>query len=850
MSTAITYEILTKLVNMSVTASIAVAAILLIRLLLKKAPKVYSYLLWFIVLFRLLCPVSVSSDMSLMRFLDTPVTEEGMIEYIPSDYSGQNAMIPESLLSGKIFNSNGIMSDGTASDGMISSETALSGADSYDMEDAQNTESFADSANLLEVMAGMGTVLWSIGIAAMVLYSTVSLVLLKRKLIGSVEIEKNIYRADHIVSPFVIGIFRPRIYLPSNLSESEREYILLHEKHHIKRCDHIFKLVFYTVLCVYWFNPIIWLAFYLFVKDMEMSCDEAVMSRMTSDIRADYSQSLLCLATGRRIISGTPLAFGEGNTGDRIKNVLNWKKPKTWVAAAAVLLCAVTAVCLITNPKADASENDGQKLDINGSINPQNDNVVMDQPNDIDGEEDYISEYYTAVDKALREAVIEHNKEYSMPADFSCASFLVFSYEENKDEDTGEVVSETFYGRSLYKDMNLGEEGITEVVTVTLTLEVTLSEDGEGGYVVEECRDLTRDDFMQEGFLDEKFPGVWLGGEFTGTDILDFSSYDKILAMDCHAQAVEYGNLDTDAIIDGLVTYMTDIPMEFSNPRDYINGFYMEYREILLYGPYTLDYADRYRRSGAEDLKMAILDCAVEDIEEIFSTLLYAYDENFVPYSYTSEFSGEEAELQRAEEELREQIENMRRLEEELLEQTEIEALQREEAELQAQLEQLQREEEILQEQIAREQAERIRSEMQEIPDFLFTMVWPTVSYEISQTFGERQHYSGETLFSDHINIAGEQGDLIYAAFDGTVETIGFTADYGNYIVILSDNEIRTRYGHLQSVDVTEGASVTAGDVIGTMGKTGRATGYCLHFAITDHNEPVDPLGGLLVICP
>lgn len=789
--------LLSDLVNMSIKASIVFAVIVLIRLLLKKAPKIYSYLLWFIVLFRLICPVSVSSAVSLMGLFDTSVAEEKVTEYISPDYN-YNDYFSLSSIEGPFP----VMYK-TFFPQTIGNVPAVIPPEGVKM------VSFDLSATMHRLLK-WGPVFWGIGIATMVLYSTISLVLLKRKLIGSVEIEKNIYKADHIVSPFVIGIFRPRIYLPSDLSESEREYILLHEKHHIKRCDHIFKLVFYMVLCVYWFNPIIWLAFYLFVKDMEMSCDEAVMSRMTSDIRADYSQSLLCLATGRHMISGVPLAFGEGNTKSRIKNVLNWKKPKTWVAAIAVLLCTVAAVCLITNPKADASENDGMVSD---GIDPQDINVTMNQPEDIGAagmEEDYISEYYTAVDKALREAVIEHNKEYSLPADFSCASFLVFSYEENKDEDTGEVVSETFYGRSLYKDMNLSEEGITEVVTVTLTLAVTLSEDGEGGYVVEECRDLTRDDFMQEGFLDEKFPGVWQGGEFTETDILYFPVYDDILAMDCHAQAVEYGELDTDAIIDSLVTYMTDIPMEFSNPRDYISGFYMEYRELLLYGPYTLDYADRYRRSGAEDLKMAILDCAVDDLEEIYSSLIYVYDENFVPYSYTSSSAGEEAEL-------REQLEELQRAEEELWEQAE---------------------------------AERAHSEMQEIPDFLSTMVWPTVSYEISQTFGERQHYSGETVFVDHINIAGEQGDQIYAAFDGVVETVGYTADYGNYIVILSDSEIRTRYGHLQSADVTEGASVAAGDVIGTMGKTGRATGYCLHFAITDHNEPVDPLGGLLVICP
>lgn len=386
------YEILSKIVNMSMTASIVIAAVLLLRLVLKKAPKIYSYLLWFIVLFRLLCPVSISSAVSLIGMLDTPVTEEGMIAYLPyADNSGKD--IPAVNL-------------GTMADRPVSPEI-------------WHGEEPETAYEPWEILAGTGAVLWVAGVAAMLLCSAVSLVKLKKRLVGSVKASDRIYRADHIVTPFVMGIVYPRIYLPSNLSETEKNYILLHEKHHIRRGDHIFKILFYTALCVHWFNPLVWMAFYLFVKDMEMSCDEAVMNRMASDIRAEYSQSLLCLATGRRMVTGMPLAFGEGDTGDRIKNILKWKKPKAWVAAAAVVLCVTAAVCLITNPATSDSDEeiafyaengDENASDVEiGNENASGEDVTYESFDELQWEHDVIAASQEYNDELI--AIQEQNNE-------------------------------------------------------------------------------------------------------------------------------------------------------------------------------------------------------------------------------------------------------------------------------------------------------------------------------------------------------------------------------------------------------------------------------------------------------
>ena len=186
------------------------------------------------------------------------------------------------------------------------------------------------------------------------IYGIVTYLRLRRRLITASPLRDNIYLADDIDSPFVMGLIRPKIYLPSAMEEREQSYILLHEQHHIRRLDHVVKALAFVALCIHWFNPLVWVAFILSGKDMEMSCDEAVVKKLGTQIRADYTASLLSLATGKRIIAGMPLAFGEGNTKGRIKNLANWKKPAFWVVLVAVIVCIMLAIGLLTNPKQDS----------------------------------------------------------------------------------------------------------------------------------------------------------------------------------------------------------------------------------------------------------------------------------------------------------------------------------------------------------------------------------------------------------------------------------------------------------------------------------------------------------------
>ena len=318
-----------QIFDMTKVASLVILIVLLVRLCLKRAPKVISYALWAVVLFRLLCPVSIEAPISLIPqteptiqsydLLNEPVTPLAAID------AAQQAV--GDVLNGGIgvqhvYTTN-YLEDGTRR--IISTDWST-------------------------VWILFTKFVWLGGMAALLIYSTVSLIRLKRKLVGAILLRDNIYLADHIDSPFVMGLFRPKIYLPSSLSEKERDYIIMHEQHHIRRGDHVVKLLSFIALCLHCFNPLVWIAFILSGKDMEMSCDEAVLRNLGDEIRVDYSASLISLATGRRIIAGAPLAFGEGNTEGRIKNIAKWKKPAVWVIVVAVIVCVVLTVCLITNP--------------------------------------------------------------------------------------------------------------------------------------------------------------------------------------------------------------------------------------------------------------------------------------------------------------------------------------------------------------------------------------------------------------------------------------------------------------------------------------------------------------------
>ena len=311
-----------KILNMSLTGSIVIAVVLLTRLFLKRAPKIYSYALWAVVLFRLLCPLSITAGLSVLKPL--PVTTTPGISAV--SYQPVARAVRENT-------------PAPIQQQFVPAQTA------------QQPET-----SPMQIAA----YIWLAGASVMAAYSIAQYLILRRKLGEAAPLQGEIYLADRISSPFVMGILRPRIYLPSSTPTEERRFIVAHERHHIRRGDPLWKLLGYIALCLHWFNPLVWLAFCLAGKDMEMSCDEAVIKQLGEHIRADYSQALLRLATHKRIVSGMPLAFGEGDTRGRVLNMAKWKKPKVWVSVLCVTLCLVILAACALNPKQKETETDGE----------------------------------------------------------------------------------------------------------------------------------------------------------------------------------------------------------------------------------------------------------------------------------------------------------------------------------------------------------------------------------------------------------------------------------------------------------------------------------------------------------
>lgn len=309
-------ELFLDVLTMSFTASYVILVVILVRLLLKKAPKSISYALWIVAAFRLAIPFSFESSFSLIPRNTVSITT------IRQDNTYQR--IPQTTIeSGTV---------GTIDINPLPAPAAEAGIDPI--------------GGLIEILP----YIWIIGMAALLVYSISSVLMLKRRLKDARLIGENLFEAGNLKMPFVFGLIKPEIYLPAGLSKEEQNYIILHEKIHIRRKDHIIKILAFTVLAVHWFNPLVWVAFILMSADMELSCDERVLREMGVNIKKPYASTLLFLASGRYILNGSPLAFGEGNVKGRIKNVLNYKKQRSWVIISAIVIVAVVGTGLVLNP--------------------------------------------------------------------------------------------------------------------------------------------------------------------------------------------------------------------------------------------------------------------------------------------------------------------------------------------------------------------------------------------------------------------------------------------------------------------------------------------------------------------
>lgn len=308
-------EVFLKVVNMSISAGWLVLAVWLVRFVMKKAPRWVSVLLWGMVAVRLVCPFSLESVLSLIPSAET-ISPDIMMDPSPTIHSGVL------ILNNSV---NPIISEVFTPD---------PGA----------------SANPLQIWIPVASVIWIVGTVLMLIYAAVSCFRLHRRISTAVRLQDNIYQSEYAEFPFVMGIFRPVIYLPFTLGGKELTYVIAHEQAHIRRRDYWWKPVGFLLLSVYWFNPLMWAAYVFLCRDIELACDEKVIKELGREQRADYSQALLSCSVKRSMITACPLAFGEVGVKMRVRRVLSYKKPALWAAAAAGVLCVIMAVCFLTDP--------------------------------------------------------------------------------------------------------------------------------------------------------------------------------------------------------------------------------------------------------------------------------------------------------------------------------------------------------------------------------------------------------------------------------------------------------------------------------------------------------------------
>ncbi len=676
--------------NMSITASVVIAAVMLVRLPLRKASGAASYGLWFVVLFRLLCPVSLKSAVSIFGLLGS----NAAMEHIPADIGTMaqpqvNMIVP------------GVTSAINAS---LPAATPMA------------------SANPMQIILFVLATIWALGVIILLTYNAASYQLLKRRISTATRIRNNIFQTDRISSPFVCGFIRPKIILPVALGYSERDYIIRHEETHIRRRDYFVKPLWFLAVCIHWFNPLVWLSFYLMSRDMEMRCDEAVIREMGENIKADYSSSLLTLSATHKFLPASPLAFRETGIKMRVKNVLHYKRPAFWAIATTVVAVIFATVVLAVNPNEAKTEQSlaGQFLQYKTDYVGNNSKVggiisLLEFPENVSYDsfelktnaEPYavtiklsvgptLKEYYTDtsrqqkfeydaavmlslignagtinfklsngsddssplvlvytrdwadqqygqdvrlfagskeefgkllyaqatiqpvqsnipavgasasldhtdLDACVKSAILSENANQYHKSNFAAESHVTLKTVEN-----GNMT--TVYTMALYQEYEYSGGGFSNTGGSHMPVSITFEKNTAGQYkLIEFWMPKEGSDYASS--IKEKFPADIC------EDALDTQKYIMAQIQACYEQAVAYGKVDANAVIQKLFETVTATPAQASNPGAYIDAHPIEYRELLYYGKHTLRYCFiLFEQGGQTDLNGHIMAAACRSI--------------------------------------------------------------------------------------------------------------------------------------------------------------------------------------------------------------------------------------------
>lgn len=615
-----------KLLNMSIAAGWLILAVAAARLLLKRVPKWIACVLWGIVGIRLICPFSPESIFSLIPSAETISPEA--VQY------GENPVINSGIT---MINS--------------SLNSVISGS---------FVPAPGDSVNPLHVWTAAAGFLWVLGLTTMLAYALISYLRLRHRLREGVLLRENIWVCDAVSSPFILGIIRPRIYLSSSMEAEAADYVIAHEMAHLKRRDYWWKPLGYVLLAVYWFNPLCWLAYILFCRDIEFACDEKAIKDMDMRERKAYSGALLSCNVQKRLVTACPLAFGEVGVKDRVKSVLNYRKPGFWVIIPGIGVAAVVAVCFLTNPitsgkladdhaepedsfveqygkEQQGNSFDGNHLEIQNTEDGQDTNMQdtgSQSGNGLDNDMKEVSSQsgnglgndmketgsqagsnqgsdmqegsqdnksMTAED-AICKAILEHNASaHPEEYDLACCSFAALETLYGTPVPGSTTYTRAYYGWALYQEYKITEDGIKMVAGSHVPIKLSLDSNEEGYTLTEYWEPRDGSYFVSD--IREECPS------HIAEDMLDSQKFVLEQMQDCYHQAVQFSGLDTTAVIDKLLDTICSGPLTSSNPYDYIEAHFLEYRELTYYGEYSARYREERLASGAlQGLEAAIMD--------------------------------------------------------------------------------------------------------------------------------------------------------------------------------------------------------------------------------------------------
>ena len=534
-------KIFIQLVNMSLVAGWLILAMLLIRRIFHKLPKVFRCVLWGLVALRLICPWSIESDMSIIPKAEIIANDGNKIsilsnhkelgdnnkDELQSENLGNNVDVNNSYEGNKIdttVKENNSIVNGNSN--IISSNN--SNSNNVNIDNANiNTGKSSEKESSFSISISALSKVWIMGIAFMVAYYITSYVILKRKVRVSIRCDKNIYLCDNIPSAFILGLVRPKIYVPSHLSKVELENVIKHERAHLSRYDNWWKSLGFLILSVHWFNPLVWVAYIMFCKDIELACDEKVVKTLDVAEVKEYSNTLLECSISRKLIVAAPLAFGEVAVKSRIKSVLNYKKPTFWVIIVSIVISVVIGVGFMTNPTTNNKNNSSNEVEENsetGTSDVTNTTDITDtneatDPDDTTGK--------MGLEEIISDAIQRKNADLAHSG--KCELFDSYHIVDVEEKDGKEI----YYLYVMCKGY-VCENGYVKMFSaVEIPAVATVSIDKDGCYVLEEYWE-PRDGSLYGSDIRDKCP------DNLEDEMFNNNLYTEELSFACDRKATNY----------------------------------------------------------------------------------------------------------------------------------------------------------------------------------------------------------------------------------------------------------------------------------------------------------------------